>query len=326
MLSEIRDKYIRKMFFFAAKHYLKKPDLAELLYIKFPTFKSIFNGIMNEFYFRLGLEKGYELTSVNLEIGNFCNLFCKMCPVNNGMERKKGFMDIKLFKKIIDENPQFDFVLPFQWGEPLLHKNFFEMVNYAALKGTRTMITTNGTLLDDKNIKSLVTSGLSRITFSIDGYGDTHTKIRGFDYYKLKENIVRLKEARDRTKSRLKIDISMVIFEDTEGDLERYYNEWKAIADRIQVIPRFVSSSRKTKCRELWRGTMVVFWDGRVSICCADYEGKAIIGDANKQRLIDIWNGEKMKRFRKMHANEELSGICKNCGEYKSTKVSQRFS
>lgn len=326
MSNRFKDKFIKEISLITARYYLKKPDVAELIYIKFPTFKSIFNALMNELYFRLGLEKGYRLTSVNIEIDNACNISCKMCPVNNGMERKKGFMDINLFKKIIDDNPHLDFVLAFQWGEPLLHKNFFEMIEYANNKGIRTMITTNGTLLDDEKIERLATSGLERLTFSVDGIGDTHTSIRGFDYYKLKENIIQLKNARDRLKSKLKIDISMVIFEDTEGEVEKYYKEWRGIVDRIQVIPRFVPAARKNKCRELWRGTTVVLWDGRVTICCADYDGKAIIGDVNKERLINIWNGEKMKNLRRMHANGEFPGICKNCGEYKSDKVSQRFN
>jgi radical SAM protein with 4Fe4S-binding SPASM domain len=325
-LNRARKKFIKGICSIAAKYYLKKPDVVELLYIKFPTFKSIVDAAMNELYFRLGFERGYKLTSINIEIDNTCNLICRMCPVNNGMERKKGFMDIHLFKKIIDDNPFLDFVLAFQWGEPLLHKNFFEMIGYANSKGIRTMITTNGTLLDDDMIEKLVKSGLERLTISVDGVGDTHTRIRGYDYYKLKENIIKLKTVRDRFKSKMKIDISMVVFEDTEGEMERYFNEWRGVADRVQVVPRFTSSQRKHRCRELWRGTTVVLWDGRVTICCADYDGRMIIGDVNKEKLINIWNGEKMRSLRRMHVKEEFPGVCRNCGEYKSEKVSQRFN
>ncbi len=309
----------------AAKYYLGKPDVSELLQIKMPTISSVINAAVNELFFRLGLERGYKLTSVNLEVTNHCNIKCKMCPVSGKMQREKGFMSFNLFKKIIDENPQIEFILPFQWGEPFLHKDIFEMVKYASGKGIRVMLTSNGTLLDDEMCNRIIDSGLTRITFSVDGVGSTYTAIRGVEYSALKNNILLLKKIRDARKSSLKIDISMVIFEDTEQEVERFFSEWKPLVDRVQIIPVFTAMERKTPCRELWRGIAVVLWDGRVTICCADYDGRMSYGNANEEKLVDIWNGHRMRRIRKEHRQRRFSGICKNCGEYESRQVSKRF-
>lgn len=40
--------------------------------------------------------------NVIVEVGNHCNLNCTTC-INDKLTRKKGFMDIFLYKKIIDE-------------------------------------------------------------------------------------------------------------------------------------------------------------------------------------------------------------------------------
>jgi sulfatase maturation enzyme AslB (radical SAM superfamily) len=325
IFSQIDNKLARSIAGLAAKYYLGKPDVSELLQIKMPTISSVINAGINELFFRLGLERGYKLTTVNIEVTNHCNIKCKMCPVSGKMQRQKGFMGFSLFKKIIDDNPQIEFILPFQWGEPFLHKDIFEMVKYAASKGIRVMLTSNGTLLDEQTCHKIIDSGLLRITFSVDGVGDTYTGIRGVSYSALKNNILMLKKIRDERKSNLKIDISMVVFKDTEQEVEKLFSEWKPLVDRVQVIPVFTQMERKTSCRELWRGMAVVLWDGRVTVCCADYDGGMAYGDANKESLAAIWNGQRMRKLRREHRQGKFSGTCKNCGEYGSLKVSKRF-
>jgi MoaA/NifB/PqqE/SkfB family radical SAM enzyme len=316
---------LKKSIALVARYYLKKPDLTDLISLKFPTFRSALVAGMNELYFMLGLSRGFRLTSVNIESTNQCNLRCKMCPVHTEMTRKKEFLDVQLYKKILDDNPQLEFILPFQWGEPLLHKQIFEMIVYARQKHIRTMMTTNGTLLNPEINRKIVESGLARLTFSVDGFGDTHTAIRGFSYEQLKENIIGFKRMRDQLNGETRIDISMVVFEDSEADVDTYFREWEQIADRVQLIPRFVPGIRQHKCRELWRGTLVVLSNGLVTTCCADYDGAMIVGDAKTDSLTAIWNGPKMQALRRSHTRKHFPGICRTCSEYESAVVSKRF-
>ena len=52
------------------------------------------------------IEKKYEIKefplNVIVEVGNHCNLNCISC-INDKLTRKKGYMDIFLYKKIVDE-------------------------------------------------------------------------------------------------------------------------------------------------------------------------------------------------------------------------------
>jgi sulfatase maturation enzyme AslB (radical SAM superfamily) len=309
-----------------AKYYLAKPDLENLISIKLPNFRSVWNATLNELSFRMGLIHSWRLTSLSIEITNHCDLRCRMCPVNQSMTRPKRFMDFEFFKHIIDDNPQLEFVLVFQWGEPLLHKDLPKMVEYCSKRDIRTMITSHGHLLTEKLSEELIDAGLTRITFSVDGVGETYTKIRGKDYEELKKKALAFKNIRDRKKNPLKIDSSMVVFDETEQDIERYKEEWSKIVDRVQLIPCLTSGKRVSKCRELWRGTLVVLSDGRVTICCADYDGNLIVGDARKESLRKIWNGVAIRKLRKEHIAREFPSICASCNEYETDKVSKRFS
>lgn len=308
------------------RFYVRKPDAAELGAIKIATLGAIYRAFRNELAFRRRSEHAPFLTSVNIEITNACNLSCTMCPVNTTMARDKRMMSFDLFRKILDENPDLEFVLPFQWGEPLLHKDFYRMVAYARARGIRVMATTNGTFIENEDdAERLATCGLDRVTFSSDGIGDTHTKIRGYSWEKLRDNVERFRRIRDRTGSATRIDISMVMMDETRDDVDRYFEAWRGIADRVQVIPLLESGDRSNACRELWRGSIVVLADGTVTACCVDSEGTLALGNARESALTTLWNGERMRALRRSHRSGSYPSICAGCDEYEHDSVSKRF-
>jgi len=324
--SKFERKIMEIIIRLVVRYYLKKPSLSELILIKVHTFKAGLFVLTNEICYLLGLEKSFRLTSLSIEVTNHCNLACFMCPVGTRMKRPKGFMEEGLFRRIIDDNLHLEFIFLFQWGEPFLHPKIFEFIEYASAKNIRTMVTTNGTFFSDEIIERILDSGLERLTFSVDGVGTTYTRIRGFGYEQLKASILKLKKLRDYKKSGLKIDISMVVFEETAGDIEKFMDEWGDIADAIYLIPRFVPGIRKNKCREMWRGNLTVLWDGRVVGCCSDFDGKMVVGDATKEDISSIWNGEQAKQLRRLHSRRVFTGVCSNCGEYADPRANMRFS
>lgn len=309
-----------------ARYYLKKPDLYELISVKFPTFKAGLFALMNEVSYLLRSEKSFRLTSLSIEVTNHCNLNCIMCPTATQMERLRGFIEETLFRKIIDNNVNLEFIFLFQWGEPFLHPRIFELIEYASSKNIRTLVTTNGTICSDRMIERLLDSGLERLTFSVDGIGPTYTQIRGFNYEQLKTNISKFKKARDLKKSRLKIDVSMVVFEKTEADINKFIDEWKDVADGVYLIPRIIPGIRKKRCREMWRGNLTILWDGRVVPCCTDFDAGMVVGDAVREDVSNIWNGSRMRELRRLHGRRIFNAICARCDEYTNQRVSPRFT
>ena len=87
-----------------------------------------------------------------IEITNFCNQRCIICPHSN-MTRKKEHMRFEVFKKIIDEIRSYPQNITWLhvFGEPLLHPKVFDFVNYAKKSGLTIGFSTNCMLLDKEN-------------------------------------------------------------------------------------------------------------------------------------------------------------------------------
>lgn len=308
-----------------ARLYLRRPGLSELVAIKYGTTSAALKALHNEVLFRLHLDRGYRLVSANFEVTNRCNLRCTICPVNRGMRRPRATQDLASFERFLSHNPDLEFLLLFQWGEPLLVPELPEMIAAAKARGIRTMITTNGTLLDEAWSRRLLDAGLTRLTLSVDGGADTHRAIRGVDLEPLRANLLRLRHLRDELGSPMGIDVSMVANRETESRWGELRESWRGVADRIQAIPQFVRKARRHPCREPSRGSLVVLADGRVTVCCADPEGEATVGRADEAPLREILNNAAMREFRRRHFRGEFPALCRECGEYETPVAPARF-
>jgi len=308
-----------------ARLYLGRPELAELIAIKYGSWRAALFAGWNELLFRLRREAGYRLVSANFEVTNACNLSCTICPVNRGMRRPKARMTTATFERFLDRNPGLEFVLLFQWGEPLLVRALPGMIAAASGRGVRTMITTNGTLLDETWCERLLDAGLTRLTLSVDGDPATHRAIRGVELAPLRANLLRLRRLRDARESDLGIDVSMVVNGLTEAKWRAVQETWRGVADRVQAIPQFMVKPRANPCREPNRGSLVVLADGSVTVCCADPEGDAVVGHIEDGSLQEILNGERMRAFRRAHFARAFPDLCRDCGEYATRVAGPRF-
>jgi len=127
--------------------------------------------------------KGPRILTWN--ISTQCNLNCEFCMFNFG--KKVGWIKeeeaLTLEKiEIVTRNPSFKNVryLCFTGGEPLMRKDFFEILKMVTQNGIAVGFTTNGTLITQMVAKKIIDSGIKFLTFSIDGeIPSLHNKIRG---------------------------------------------------------------------------------------------------------------------------------------------------
>ena len=308
-----------------ARYYLKKPDQAELLKIKFPDSSSLGWGVLNEAAYLARSTRSARLTTLNIEVTNRCNLRCVYCPVNRSMVREKTDLPFELFAELLERTPTLRTLLPFQWGEPLLHPRIFEMLRLASTKGIRTYVTTNGTRLDRSERDQILQSGLQRLTVSVDGDDQVHLRTRGVELAPIRERVLALRRERDLSGSALRIDVSMVVDESTAASIDAFLAAWSPVADRVQLIPRLMQAERTKPCREPWRGLLVVLADGRVTACCGDPEGELDLGNIRDCDPAEIFNGLRLRKLRKLHATGEFPPVCRGCGEYTHERVSPRF-
>jgi len=270
-----------------------------------------------------------KITSLIIEPTNTCNLRCTFCFVTEGMTREDGFMEFNLFKKIIDDSPDLEHLCMHNWGEPLLHKDIFKMIEYAKNKGVNYVVmNTNGTLLTDEMIDQIVDSKLDIIRFSIDGSAETFKHVRGVELKKIEQNINKLKNVKEIRRPELKMGVVFTIEEDTEGDVEDYITHWEKIVDHVRLQPKLITSPRTEICPEPFGkdyGKLVVLWDGRVIPCCVDYNANLTIGSVQNDTIQNLWKNEKMDLLRKQHLNGQFPDTCANCNECESNKTEKRF-
>lgn len=273
--------------------------------------------VLNQFFRLIRSPRVFRLTTVGIETNNTCNLHCSHCPTNTSMRRSKGIMSWELYRQIIDLNPGLKRVYLTNWGEPLLHPQIIDMINYAHQKRKLIAITTNATLLDENTSQRLIQAGLDIIKISIDGGPKIFEKIRGFSYQRVEKNIINFLRIRDSLGAKTWIEVSMLVYKETIPQIEPFFNLWKKRVDYLHLQPKFFTFRRKklSPCRDLWR-YLVVLWDGRVVPCCADSEGELLLGRADQDCLQDIFAGEAMQSLRQAHLRGQAGSLCQDCLPY----------
>jgi len=111
-----------------------------------------------------------------------CNLKCKHCYEDAGYHRQELTTD-QAFTAIDKLSEVANVGLPslsFSGGEPLLRKDFFEVLAYAKNRIPYISVATNGTLLTKENVKKLKDVGVDYIEISLDGAStEVHESFRG---------------------------------------------------------------------------------------------------------------------------------------------------
>jgi radical SAM protein with 4Fe4S-binding SPASM domain len=120
-----------------------------------------------------------------------CNLKCMHCYSDALGEPAPDELSTEEAKRLLDEIADWGIkLLIFDGGEPLCREDIFYLAKYASEKGLRTVIGSNGTLINMDVTKQLKYSGVMAVQISIDGAkAQTHDWFRGEDgsFYKAME-------------------------------------------------------------------------------------------------------------------------------------------
>ncbi len=123
---------------------------------------------------RIGKNEIPSLRYLMVEVTDRCNLSCAHCYVGEGKGRH---IDISLFEKLISDFEDIGGLrLIITGGEPLMHPRFEEINRLAGKKRFRSILLTNGTLINRDTARSLL---FDEVQVSIDGMRKGHEIIRG---------------------------------------------------------------------------------------------------------------------------------------------------
>jgi radical SAM protein with 4Fe4S-binding SPASM domain len=110
-----------------------------------------------------------------------CNLLCPHCYMEAVGTPSPELTESEA-KLVIDELSYLNnkLMLVLSGGEPMLRRDIFDIVEYAAQAGFITVMGSNGTLLTPEHIRSLKNAGLRGVGISIDSVDpDAHDSFRG---------------------------------------------------------------------------------------------------------------------------------------------------
>ena len=177
---------------------------------------------------------------IDFSTSNFCNLKCIMCFFTKLPAVEKRFLEVKLYKKVIDEiselgTPTIAFGL---LTEPFLHKDLLYMIEYARNRGIFDIIVdTNGLLLNRDIVEQFIESGVTRLKVSIDANSfETYKKVRGGSYDKVIRIVLQFLEARERKNYKIPLlRVSFVKMKQNIHELDDFIQFWRDKADYVAL-------------------------------------------------------------------------------------------
>src|SRR5579864_1162129 len=259
-----------------------------------------------------------------------CNLYCPMCPRETHKQPKEDMTD-EVFEALVRGSATTaEHMMLIGLGEPFMDRKIFDRIEYCERHGIATLLSTNGTLLDEETAGRLLDSPLAHITLSFDGASkETFEHYRkGARFEKVRDNFVRFARMKHQRGSKLQVVVQMVRMAGNAHEVDEFRRFWSHIegVDQVRVkedetnlvqpenAKRAISIKRR--CHYLWRGAMYVKHDGRVFPCCQSYalDGEPV-GDLREKPLTEIFNSDEMRRLRRSHAQGRAAEIdmCARC-------------
>lgn len=265
---------------------------------------------------------------VYVEITNICNMNCSFC---HGHSRPLKRMTTDEFSVILEKlNGHTNYIYYHLMGEPLTHPDLPLFLKMAGERGYKSVLTTNGTLLD-KYGDAILESGLHKVSLSVHSFEDG-TEESFLKYMKTLSDFA--KKANDNgviivfrlwnkgfdggrnelIVEYLKNNIQGEWKDNSKGMRirEKMFLEW---GDRFQWPDKNADvQGDEVFCYGL-RDHFGILCDGTVVPCCLDSEGTINLGNVFNENIADILSSERAKNmkygFDCRRATEEL---CRKCG------------
>jgi radical SAM protein with 4Fe4S-binding SPASM domain len=268
-----------------------------------------------------------------------CNLYCPMCPRETHKQPKEDMTD-QVFERLVEGSAHTaEHMMLIGLGEPLMDRKIFDRIAYCERHGISTLLSTNGTLLDEEASARLLDSPLAHITLSFDGASkETFEHYRkGARFEKVRDNFVRFARMKKERGSKLQVVAQMVRMPGNAHEVDAFRSFWGSVpgVDQVRVKEDETNlvqeslranavlgesaggkASKMTRCHYLWRGAMYVKHDGRVFPCCQSYSlDGAPVGNLRAESLPEIFNSNEMLRLRRLHAQGRGAEIemCSRC-------------
>lgn len=282
---------------------------------------------------------------IDVELTNCCNFKCCFCPTGTkSMQRVKGFMSDAVIEALINNIEKYNIpaVRFIRWGEPTMHPRYIETIEKIKNIGAAVHMNTNGSLLDETQIKKLIDIGLDSIKFSFQGADEgTYNEMReGGDYNRLLEIVRLMYQLRgDNLYPYIQITTTLTgetieqinNFKYDIGDYCDYYNIGYTKLNHLNVDDMKIDEEEKEKIRQLQQHEKIhhvhmevcpeafdklsINWNGDVTLCCGDYDGYLVIGNILDMDIKQLFNSNAANQYRDIIVEKQYERIkcCSTC-------------
>lgn len=285
-----------------------------------------------------------------VEISNKCNLYCPLCQMGQRQTiTRTNRMNLENYRKFITPLKGYLFqVFLYNWGEPFLNKDIYNIISFNTQNNIGSAVSTNFNIPIDSY--KLIDSGLEHLIISCDGVTqDVYVKYRkGGDITRVFHNLQSLIKAKKRRKTKLPfIEWQCLVTKHNETQLKtikrtalkmgvnrvRFANinfystncnvdiqeEWLPKNSRYRSFASEKSLRKRKRgirrpCFWLWRGAIVNVNGGITPCCLYDVPDW---GNAFQDDFSVIWNNEIYCEARELSQNNaalhKRSLICDRC-------------
>jgi len=268
---------------------------------------------------------------LQIEPTSICNYRCVFCyqtesSFNDPKHGHMGKMPIELFKKIIDEvEGKIEAITLASRGEPLIHREFPEMLSYMNGKFLASKINTNASLLTEKLCHAILSSDLQTLVFSADAASEplySQLRVKG-SLEKVQTNVKLFSDIRTKhySNSKLITRVSGVKVQQ-EQRIEDMMTFWGDHVDQVAFVNYNPWEDSYTApindvtspCSDLWR-RMFIWWDGIANPCDVDFKSHLAVGNANEKTVKELWASEGYSNLREQHLDMKRCNAspCQRC-------------
>lgn len=266
-----------------------------------------------------------------IEPTSICNMRCPMCfQTDKSFTSKEymGKMNFNFFKSIIDEavNLGIGSITMASRGEPTLHPELINMLNYTRGKFFELKMNTNGSRLNP-NLSRAMLSSLDHIVFSIDSHiPEEYESIRvGGKFNKILKGVEEfwnLRNSDEFKKKKIRVSISGVKVKDSQNPeaFKKFWENYSDDAYLMQAEERWNTyfnskhPSLKDSCIYPWE-RLYIWHDGTLNTCDVDY--KSMLTPGNLKDLGGIKKAwKRLDWLRESHLKGFRGNItpCDRCG------------
>jgi radical SAM protein with 4Fe4S-binding SPASM domain len=259
-------------------------------------------------------------TEIEISESGTCNRTCSFCPRSaKDFVDKKEFIDDILHQKLCTELKDLNYKGTIRYSgfvEPLIDKNIFNLIQMTRshLPQSNIELVTNGDPLNLERLKKLFKKGLNKILIS--AYDD-------------EENAIKLEDLCKEAKLEKKQFIVRHRYYSEDKDFGITLSNRAGLMENAEFKIKSLQQSLKNPCY-IPSYTFFLDYQGDVLMCPHDWGKKVILGNLNKEKLLDIWFSKKSmgirKQLNKSNRNFVPCNVCDVEGTFMGEKNSEFFN